>query len=638
MLDTTGRTNVLAQFANMNAVGEWTLFLADLESGGTNQLASWEIEFTGLNRPLIAWNTPANITYGTALDGTRLNATAPVAGSFSYAPPAGTVLHASNAQVLTVVFTPSDTASYLPATTNVLINVLPAPLTITADDKSKVYGAVLPALTANYSGFVNGDTAASLITPVSLLTAATETSDAGMYAIVPSDATSPDYSITFVNGTLTVTPAALTIAAVSTNKVYGDAVPALSASYSGFVNGDVAAALDTPVTIETTATMASPAGLYAITVSGAADVNYSIMFVNGTLTNVPAALVITAENKTNVSGAPLPVFTATYSGFKLSDGSGNLTTLVSLTSAATQSSPVGTYAVVASDAASPDYSITFVHGTLHVISAHAIGVLASSANPALPGVTVMFTYTLNPLAPSAATPSGTVAFRTNGVTAATVSINGSGVAEFSTAELPHGYHSITAEYAGDGNFSGATNSLKQNINTPVAALNDSIERYPLSTVKVKKSALLANDSDADGDALTFLTVSSASTNGGTIFVNGNWITYHPPSGYTGVDAFSYSVTDNHGSTNTALVIVNVKPNSALAAQDLTIEDLGNGSFRVRGAGVPGYSYHIQFATELANPVWEPLGGPVTADEFGAIEAVDTPGTGVPQRYYRAVWP
>ena len=42
------------------------------------------------------------------------------------------------------------------------LTVTPAGLTITADDQTKVYGAALPTLTASYSGFVNGDTAASL--------------------------------------------------------------------------------------------------------------------------------------------------------------------------------------------------------------------------------------------------------------------------------------------------------------------------------------------------------------------------------------------------------------------------------------------------------------------------------------------
>ena len=52
----------------------------------------------------------------------------------------------------------------------------PAALTITADDQSKVYGAALPALTASYSGFVNGDTVDDLTTPPSVTTTATDTS------------------------------------------------------------------------------------------------------------------------------------------------------------------------------------------------------------------------------------------------------------------------------------------------------------------------------------------------------------------------------------------------------------------------------------------------------------------------------
>ena len=55
--------------------------------------------------------------------------------------------------------------------------------TITADDKSKVYGDILPTLTASYVGFVNGDTPASLDTPVTLATTATASSDVGGYVI-----------------------------------------------------------------------------------------------------------------------------------------------------------------------------------------------------------------------------------------------------------------------------------------------------------------------------------------------------------------------------------------------------------------------------------------------------------------------
>jgi hypothetical protein len=61
-------------------------------------------------------------------------------------------------------------------------------------------------LTASYAGFVNGDTPASLTTPVVLVAAANPFSPVGIYAIVARGASSPDYAITCLPGTLTVTP------------------------------------------------------------------------------------------------------------------------------------------------------------------------------------------------------------------------------------------------------------------------------------------------------------------------------------------------------------------------------------------------------------------------------------------------
>ena len=65
--------------------------------------------------PTITWATPAAITAGTALSGTQLNATASVAGTFVYAPAAGTVL-AAGTHTLTVTFTPTNTTLYNSAT------------------------------------------------------------------------------------------------------------------------------------------------------------------------------------------------------------------------------------------------------------------------------------------------------------------------------------------------------------------------------------------------------------------------------------------------------------------------------------------------------------------------------------------
>ena len=243
--------------------------------------------------PEITWPTPGNVVYGTALSGTQLNAAANVPGTFTYNPPLGVVLPAGSGQVLTAVFTPSDATSYNTVTATVALAVLPAPLRITADGQNKTYGAVLPLLTASYSGLVNGDTPARLTSLPALSTTAAASSPVGAYPVTVGGAASPNYAITYVNGSLTVTPAVLTVTADAKSRVYGQGNPAFTASYSGFVNGETAAVLTTPVVLVTTATSGSPAGGYAITASRASAANYAITYRDGTLTITPAASVIT---------------------------------------------------------------------------------------------------------------------------------------------------------------------------------------------------------------------------------------------------------------------------------------------------------------------------------------------------------
>ena len=72
-----------------------------------------------------------------------------------------------------------------------------------------------------------------------------------------SGAADPNYSISYTAGSLDVTAVALTITAADKTKPYGAALPALTAGYDGFVNGDTAASLSTAPTLTTTANAAS---------------------------------------------------------------------------------------------------------------------------------------------------------------------------------------------------------------------------------------------------------------------------------------------------------------------------------------------------------------------------------------------
>ncbi len=316
------------------------------------------------------------------------------------------------------------------------LSVTTATLTITADDKSKTYGSANPTLTASYTGFVNGDTAASLDTPATLSTIAVTGSPVGSYPIVASGAIDSNYTITFVNGNLTVTTATLTITADDQSKTYGSANPALTASYTGFVNGDTAASLDTPATLSTIAVTGSPVGSYPIVASGAIDSNYTITFVNGNLTVTTATLTVTADDKSKTYGSANPVLTASYTGFVNGDTAVSLDTPATLSTIVIAGSPVGSYPIVASGALDSNYTITFVNGNLTVttatltITADDKSKTYGSANPAL---TASYTGFVN---------GDTAASLDTPATLSTIAVTGS----------PVGSYPIVASGALDSNY------------------------------------------------------------------------------------------------------------------------------------------------------------------------------------------
>ncbi len=204
-----------------------------------------------------------------------------------------------------------------------------------------------------------------------------------------SGAADPNYSISYLPGTLTIGQAPLTITANNQSMTYGGSLPALTAGYTGLVNGDTSAAISGLVL--STAEASSPAGSYPITASGASDPNYSISCLPGTLTIGPATLTVTADDQTRAYGAADPAFTASYSGFVNGDtlATSNVTGSPSLTSSDTSASSVGTYPILAAQGtlAAQDYTFRFVNGTLTVTQEVVTvdsdqGSLAASSNVA----------------------------------------------------------------------------------------------------------------------------------------------------------------------------------------------------------------------------------------------------------------
>ncbi len=243
--------------------------------------------------PTIAWPAPAAITYGTALSGTQLDATASsngkaVPGTFTYGPALGSVLNAGLNQSLTVRFTPSDSTDYKSTTAMTKLNVLAAPLTVAVNPATKFYGQANPTFTVSYSGFVRGQGPSALAGALAFGTTAVPSSNVGNYAVQASGLSSQNYAISYEPGTLSVDPAVLTFTAVNKVSKFEAPNPRFTFTESGFVLGQSAKKVltGTPV-LSTTATENSPVGQYKIVVKQGTlhllNKNYTFKFVNGLL-------------------------------------------------------------------------------------------------------------------------------------------------------------------------------------------------------------------------------------------------------------------------------------------------------------------------------------------------------------------
>jgi hypothetical protein len=90
--------------------------------------------------------------------------------------------------------------------------------------------------------------------------------------------------VSYVDGTLTITKAPLSVTAKSYIREQGQENPNFEVTYSGFKNGENESVLTIKPTVTTTATASSGPGTYDINVSGAEGQNYSLTYNKGVLT------------------------------------------------------------------------------------------------------------------------------------------------------------------------------------------------------------------------------------------------------------------------------------------------------------------------------------------------------------------
>ena len=258
--------------------------------------------------------------------------------------------------------------SYIPGT----LTVTKAPLSISAGNYTKKQGDAMPVFKASYAGFKNGENE-SVLTKLPVFSCeANEASAPAEYAVTISGADAENYAISYEQGRLTVVEAdAVVVRAKSYSRQYGDDNPVFEFETEG-------AALDGTPEIVCSAVANSPVGSYTIEVKQGSIKNYNVHFESGSLTITKAPLSISAGNYTKKQGDAMPVFKASYAGFKYGENESVLTKQPVFSCDANEASAPAEYAVTISGADAENYDISYEQGHLTVVEADAVVVRAKS--------------------------------------------------------------------------------------------------------------------------------------------------------------------------------------------------------------------------------------------------------------------
>jgi hypothetical protein len=172
--------------------------------------------------------------------------------------------------------------------------------------------------------------------------------------------------------------------------------------------------------------------------------------------------------------------------------------------------------------------------------------------------------------------------------------------------------------------------------SPPVANPDIVLRFAGCGLRINVADLTSNDTAAEYDVPTVISVSSNSTVGGTVTLDYPWIYYLPASNQVIIDSFSYTISDGHCGTASSWVIVQVKADNPQPLH-FGIAGMANGSFQLTSDVLPGCTYQIQYTDNFSPPNWQPLTSS-TADAYGVLQFMDNSQTNAPSRFYRIICP
>lgn len=611
-----GTATVMVTFSP-TSTGSKTATLTITSANGGNRIVT--LNGTGVTQqtPVITWNNPTDITFGTALSSTQLNATANTPGTFVYTPAAGTVLNAGNGQTLSVTFTPNDTVNFSTATKTVLINVLPASTTtqVTSNLNPSTVGqsvtftatvtsVVTPSGVVTFkdgsnllgSSNLNGSGAATFSTSALTIGGhsiqAFYTPDTGNFSPSSSNTlvqgvnagNSASFSVVAPASTNVQSPFTITVIAkdssgnTATNYqgtvhfTSSDAQAVLPSDYT-FVAGDsgvhtFSVTLKTvgSQTIAATDTVSSAitgSATVSVTLGGGGNGGNGLKFVFTTPANVfsgqPFTTSVTVQDSNNV-------IVTNYHGtinFLSSDPNAILPANYTFTTADRGRHTFTNLKLVT--AGGQTISATEVgnsnnfgtSATIPVKAGNTATTITRSSPSSVFGQSVTFTATVRATSPATGTPTGTVDFNDGATLLATVPVAPNGTAVYTTNSLSVGTHPIKAVYSGDSSFNTSTSALANQI-------------VSKATTKV----LLTSDVNPSsfGSPVTFTATITVNTPGGGIpdsgtvtFKRGAVVLGTATVDSSGTATFTTSTLGSGSNTITAVYSGNANYNASPAA-------------------------------------------------------------------------
>lgn len=244
------------------------------------------------------------------------------------------------------------------------VEIMPTPVTVTADDKSKTYGDADPELTYRItSGKLIGD---------DQFTGELDRDDGesvGTYAITRGTLSlSANYDLTFVQGELTIQKRNASVTTDNKAKLYGEEDPEFTGTLTGFLDKD-------GVTASYSREPGENVGQYNITATLSPESvlgNYSITYGTGTFTIIARPLEITAGSASKTyNGEPLTANTYKITGGGLAEGDKLVSVQITGSQTSVGSSPnKASNAVIkrGEEDVTANYAITYVDGLLTVTS------------------------------------------------------------------------------------------------------------------------------------------------------------------------------------------------------------------------------------------------------------------------------